>query len=92
MWKTLSGTVLAIIIISLNVAGWIQTVRPIATYTYDKMSDLLLYLGSDGEQPSEGSVVHFAGAKKEDLEQVYKAPVGITVGSSVFPVSASWRV
>jgi hypothetical protein len=92
MWKTLAGTVLAIIIISLNVSSWCQTLRPIATYTYDKMSDLLVYLGSDGALPSKGSVVLFPGAKKQDLEQVYKAPIGITVGSSVFPVSGSWRV
>ena len=92
MWKTLGGRVLAIIIISLTVAGWCQTVRPIATYTYDKMSDLLLYLGSDGGQPSKGTVVLFPEGKNQDLEQVFKAPMGITVGTSVFPVSGSWNV
>jgi uncharacterized membrane protein (UPF0127 family) len=92
MWKTPGGIVLAIIIVSLNVAGWVQTLQPIASYACNRTSEALAYLLDDADQAAQGSILLLPEDKPQSIEYLSRFPNAITAGTSVVPVSGTWRV
>jgi hypothetical protein len=92
LWKTFSGTVLAVIILISSAIGHYNNLQPIVVHSYEKMA---LYLQELKPIKSNEHITYVAFVPPE-----FKMPeppgqtnyTDFPPGSAVFPVSGSWQV